>query len=97
MTIPERVKDILEEIANQNFHWNYNPSCHCPYCLATEALKIIAEGGKNSSPTPGALLCGDPRLRWKRVIIDGKDGFIKVEFEKPSYENENPFNDGYGP
>jgi hypothetical protein len=90
MTIPERVKDILEEIA---VGCHNNPH----YCrlgilteaLATEALKIIAEGGNFSDV--------ETKVKWKRVIIDGKDGFIKVEFEKPSYENENPFNDGYGP
>ena len=55
MTIPERVKDILEEIANQHYHDScchifkeekdkvYR--CHCPSCLATEALRLILETG----------------------------------------------------
>ena len=60
MTIPERVKDILEEIANQDWHMalcylfkkeeDGISRCHCPSCLATESLKIIAEGGEKKFP-----------------------------------------------
>jgi len=61
MTIPERVKDILEEIANKNRCPNdpmpddaYGWECCCSSCLTTEALKLILEtdneGGEKKFP-----------------------------------------------
>ena len=77
MTIPERVKDILEEIAN-----NTDCTCPsspedtrgmpCPVCLATEALKIIAEG-ENFSP--------EIQIQKIRAILDGRS-FSSYDFDK---------------
>jgi len=86
MTIPERVKDILEEIAN-----NTDCTCPsspedtrgmpCPVCLATEALKIIAEGGEKKFPpipknpyrTGCVLYHPDDKEKVKEILRNGHE------------------------
>ena len=110
MTIPERVKDILEEIANQNFHWDYTPiwvkeedgilRCHCPSCLATEALRIIAEEGEKISPQKTAedilddfnvrYVLADAHWDWVRSLCEKMYKEAFVHGFKHGVEHKNP-------
>ena len=105
MTIPERVKDILEEIANDT-----DCTCPsspedtrgmpCPVCLATEALRIIAEGGEKISPEepPGISLedfsirytLSDAHWQWVESLCEKmyKEAFVHGFKHGAEYKNK---------
>ena len=92
MTIPERVKDILEEIANKNRCPNdpmpddaYGWECCCSSCLTTEALKLILEtdnerGEKISPEEPPGIILEDFSIRY--TLADAHWQWVESMCEK---------------
>ena len=112
MIIPERVKDILEEIANRKTPYGCSRpvvmkqgkiyevgKCICDSCLATEALKLIVKGEKNSlEESPGISLenfsirytLADAHWQWVESMCEKMYKEAFVHGFKHGVEHKNP-------